>query len=153
MATSPLSLVVRASTAHTLAARSASRVGSSSLLKSSLAPALKSAIAPGERLLLRRLASTEAAQPVAAAAEALAATATQQAPKAVRRWLAGCSAMVFGMIILGGVTRLTESGLSMVEWKPLTVLPPMSDEAWQAEFLNYQQYPEYIRYVESRDWQ
>jgi len=59
------------------------------------------------------------------------------------RWLFVCAAMVFVMVILGGATRLTESGLSMVEWKPLTLLPPMNDTEWAAEFAAYQKYPEY----------
>ena len=48
------------------------------------------------------------------------------------------------MILLGGVTRLSDSGLSMVEWKPLMgVIPPMSEQAWQETFDKYRQYPEY----------
>lgn len=58
-------------------------------------------------------------------------------------WLLVCAAMVFFMVVLGGATRLTESGLSMVEWKPLTVLPPLNDEEWLAEFQNYQSSPEF----------
>jgi heme a synthase len=58
-------------------------------------------------------------------------------------WLVVCAAMIFIMVILGGATRLTESGLSMVEWKPLTVMPPMNDAEWQAEFQNYQTSPEF----------
>lgn len=58
-------------------------------------------------------------------------------------WLFICAAMVFIMVILGGATRLTESGLSMVEWKPLTILPPLTDAEWAAEFAAYQKYPEY----------
>ncbi len=58
-------------------------------------------------------------------------------------WLVICAAMVFIMVILGGATRLTESGLSMVEWKPLTILPPMNDADWQTEFQNYQTSPEF----------
>lgn len=61
----------------------------------------------------------------------------------MRLWLLICAAMVFIMVVLGGATRLTESGLSMVEWNPLTILPPMNDAEWTAEFENYQQYPEY----------
>lgn len=61
----------------------------------------------------------------------------------IRIWLLVCAAMVFAMVVLGGATRLTESGLSMVEWKPLTVLPPMNEAEWAAEFDAYQQYPEY----------
>ena len=47
-------------------------------------------------------------------------------------------------LVVGGATRLTESGLSIVEWKPVTgALPPLSQEAWQAEFAKYQQIPQY----------
>ncbi len=63
--------------------------------------------------------------------------------KQIAWWLTICAAMVFAMVMLGGATRLTESGLSMVEWKPLTVTPPMGDAAWQAEFQNYQQSPQF----------
>jgi len=59
-------------------------------------------------------------------------------------WLTFCAAVIFGMILLGGVTRLTGSGLSMVEWKPLMgVVPPMSEQAWLETFDKYKQYPEY----------
>jgi cytochrome c oxidase assembly protein subunit 15 len=59
-------------------------------------------------------------------------------------WLLICAAVIFGMILLGGVTRLTNSGLSMVDWKPLMgVIPPLSEADWQAMFLKYQQFPEY----------
>lgn len=51
--------------------------------------------------------------------------------------------MVFAMVVLGGATRLTESGLSMVEWKPLTILPPLTDDAWQREFETYQKSPQF----------
>ena len=63
--------------------------------------------------------------------------------KQIAWWLVICAAMVFAMVVLGGATRLTESGLSMVEWKPLTVTPPLNAEAWQAEFQNYQQSPQF----------
>lgn len=59
-------------------------------------------------------------------------------------WLFGVAAMVFLMIVLGGVTRLTDSGLSMVEWRPLTGwLPPLSDTEWQRLFEKYQTFPEF----------
>ena len=59
-------------------------------------------------------------------------------------WLIFCSAVVFGMILLGGVTRLTHSGLSMVEWKPLIgIIPPLGEAQWLAVFEKYQQFPEY----------
>jgi cytochrome c oxidase assembly protein subunit 15 len=62
----------------------------------------------------------------------------------VATWLLFCAAVIFGMILLGGVTRLTNSGLSMVEWKPLMgVIPPLSEQAWQETFDKYRQYPEY----------
>jgi cytochrome c oxidase assembly protein subunit 15 len=64
----------------------------------------------------------------------------------VATWLLICCALVFAMVVLGGVTRLTGSGLSMVDWRPLTgVLPPMSDEAWQKTFEMYQQTPEFLK--------
>ena len=74
-------------------------------------------------------------------------TTTVSSPRYTRAmawWLVTCAAMVFAMVVLGGATRLTESGLSMVEWKPLTILPPLTENQWQAEFRNYQQYPEFL---------
>lgn len=62
----------------------------------------------------------------------------------VRLWLLAAAAMIFLTLIVGGATRLTESGLSIVEWKPVTgVLPPLSEAAWQAEFTKYQAIPQY----------
>jgi len=53
----------------------------------------------------------------------------------VARWLLTCCALVFAMVVLGGFTRLTESGLSMVDWRPATGwLPPLTDAAWDQEF-------------------
>ncbi len=64
--------------------------------------------------------------------------------KAIAIWLLVCCAVIFGMIILGGVTRLTGSGLSMVEWAPIMgVFPPLNQAEWQETFLLYQQFPEY----------
>lgn len=65
------------------------------------------------------------------------------AQRAVAIWLMVCAAMVFAMVVLGGLTRLTDSGLSMVEWQVFTLLPPLSDSEWQREFLKYQAFPEY----------
>lgn len=63
---------------------------------------------------------------------------------AIAIWLLTCCAVIFGMIILGGVTRLTGSGLSMVEWAPIMgILPPLNQAEWQETFLLYQQFPEY----------
>jgi cytochrome c oxidase assembly protein subunit 15 len=59
-------------------------------------------------------------------------------------WLFGVAAMVFAMIIIGGLTRLTDSGLSMVHWQPVTGwLPPLSEDAWHRAFDAYRQFPEY----------
>jgi len=67
----------------------------------------------------------------------------QTAPASVRNWLQVVAAMIFFMIVLGALTRLTESGLSMVEWRPVTGwLPPMSDAAWQAELQKYLSSPQ-----------
>ncbi|CAK0747654.1 Heme A synthase [Azospirillaceae bacterium] len=64
--------------------------------------------------------------------------------RAIGFWLLTCCAMVFSMVVIGGVTRLTHSGLSMVEWKPLIgVLPPLSDAEWLRVFGLYQLSPEY----------
>lgn len=62
----------------------------------------------------------------------------------ITSWLLLCAAIIVAMILLGGVTRLTHSGLSMVEWKPLMgVVPPIGDQAWQTTFDKYKQFPEY----------
>lgn len=59
-------------------------------------------------------------------------------------WLFSVAAMVFAMVVLGGVTRLTDSGLSMVEWRPLTGwLPPFADAEWNRIFAMYQETPEF----------
>src|SRR5205085_7281303 len=64
--------------------------------------------------------------------------------KSVRRWLVLVAALVFAMVIVGGATRLTESGLSIVEWRPITgTIPPLSATDWQAEFEKYQAIPQY----------
>jgi len=62
----------------------------------------------------------------------------------VRVWLAFVCLVLIAMITVGGATRLTHSGLSMVDWKPLSgVIPPVTVLEWQAEFEQYKQYPEY----------
>ena len=62
----------------------------------------------------------------------------------IRVWLLIVAALVVGTLIVGGATRLTESGLSIVEWKPVTgVLPPLNDAQWAAEFNKYKQIPQY----------
>ena len=63
---------------------------------------------------------------------------------AIAWWLIGVAALVFIMVVVGGLTRLTESGLSITEWKPVTgTLPPLSAEQWQNEFELYKRIPQY----------
>jgi cytochrome c oxidase assembly protein subunit 15 len=72
------------------------------------------------------------------------AAETAPAPRAIATWLFACCALVFAMVVVGGVTRLTHSGLSITEWQPLVgALPPLSDAAWQDAFARYQATPEY----------
>ena len=64
--------------------------------------------------------------------------------RAVKAWLIAAAAMIFLTLIVGGATRLTESGLSIVEWQPVSgVLPPLTQNAWQDEFTKYQAIPQY----------
>ena len=64
--------------------------------------------------------------------------------RAIGAWLLFCAALVYAMVVLGGVTRLTGSGLSMVEWQPiLGWLPPTSEAGWQEAFAKYRASPEY----------
>ena len=63
----------------------------------------------------------------------------------IANWLLGVALLVFCIVVVGGITRLTESGLSITEWKPLLgALPPLSEAQWLAEFALYKQIPEYI---------
>ncbi|PCG15551.1 MULTISPECIES: COX15/CtaA family protein [Sphingomonas] len=65
-------------------------------------------------------------------------------PATVARWLYMVAALIVAMVIVGGITRLTESGLSITQWKPISgIVPPLNDAQWQAEFANYQRIPEY----------
>ena len=62
----------------------------------------------------------------------------------IARWLTVCAAVIFGMILLGGVTRLTDSGLSMVEWQPIMgTIPPLNQGDWEIAFEKYKQFPEF----------
>ncbi len=68
----------------------------------------------------------------------------QSRRRAIRVWLLVVAALVFAVAFVGGATRLTGSGLSIVEWRPVTgALPPMSEQAWQAEFAKYKTIPQY----------
>jgi cytochrome c oxidase assembly protein subunit 15 len=66
--------------------------------------------------------------------------------KSIGLWLFACAFVVLLMVAVGGLTRLTESGLSIVHWKPIHgTIPPLSAEHWLEEFENYKQTPEYIK--------
>ncbi|MBC2778395.1 COX15/CtaA family protein [Parasphingopyxis marina] len=68
----------------------------------------------------------------------------QSRPRAIAVWLMAVAGLVFLMVVVGGITRLTESGLSMVRWEPISgIIPPLNAEQWQAEFAAYQASPEY----------
>jgi len=65
-------------------------------------------------------------------------------PLRISIWLLAVAALVFAMVVVGGITRLTESGLSITEWKPITgAIPPLTHAQWQAAFHAYQATPEY----------
>jgi len=69
----------------------------------------------------------------------------QTGGRQIAGWLVACCVLVFLMVVVGGVTRLTHSGLSMVEWKPLVgTIPPLSQSGWEDVFLKYQATPEYL---------
>jgi cytochrome c oxidase assembly protein subunit 15 len=81
---------------------------------------------------LSSLALADAGRPVA------------NADRSIALWLLVCCAMTFLMVSIGGITRLTESGLSITEWQPVSgVLPPLDAAQWQAEFEKYQAIPQY----------
>jgi cytochrome c oxidase assembly protein subunit 15 len=70
--------------------------------------------------------------------------AAARARKQVALWLLLCCALVFAMVVVGGATRLTRSGLSIVEWEPVVgAIPPLSPADWEQLFREYQQTPEY----------
>lgn len=69
---------------------------------------------------------------------------TKKDSRAVAIWLLVVAALVFAMVVVGGVTRLTRSGLSIVEWNPVMgAIPPLTEQQWLVEFDKYQQTPEY----------
>lgn len=78
------------------------------------------------------------------ATASLAAPISYARPRAIATWLFAVAALVFIMVVVGGITRLTESGLSITEWRPVSgAIPPLSDADWQAAFAAYKQIPEY----------
>lgn len=74
----------------------------------------------------------------------LSRSSAAAAPRAIARWLLSVAALVFIMVVVGGITRLTESGLSITQWKPITgAIPPLTHDQWMEAFRLYQQTPEY----------
>ncbi len=73
-------------------------------------------------------------------------------PRQLSVWLLVVAGMVFVMIVVGGTTRLTQSGLSIVHWEPISgIAPPLSESAWQAQFDAYKEYPEYQTFNRGMD--
>jgi len=93
------------------------------------------AVFPALALRSRNMNQTDA-RPVIGTTDAIAPMA---------RWLLAVATLVVLIVFVGGVTRLTESGLSITEWKPVTgAIPPLSEREWQAEFEAYKQIPQYL---------
>ena len=79
-----------------------------------------------------------------ALAQPAASAATAPRPLAIANWLLAVAAMVFLMVVVGGITRLTESGLSITEWNPISgAIPPLTHDQWQHAFDLYKQTPEF----------
>jgi len=77
---------------------------------------------------------------------------TSRDRRAVAAWLFLCAALVFVMIVVGGITRLTESGLSIVEWQPLVgALPPLSQADWDLLFQKYRATPQFLKVFPDMD--
>nr|WP_166177676.1 COX15/CtaA family protein [Altererythrobacter segetis] len=84
---------------------------------------------------------------VATAGDEASGQASERAhvrPRAIARWLFVVAALIVAMVVVGGITRLTESGLSITRWQPVTgTIPPLSHAQWQAEFDHYRQIDQY----------
>ena len=106
---------------------------------------------PNRHLALRAAAPRRTFDPrffSSNAAEIPAAELPVISPPSVGVWLIGSAALVLTVIVVGGVTRLTESGLSITEWRPIAgVLPPLTHAEWEEEFRKYQASPEFKLYV------
>ena len=91
-------------------------------------------------------AKTATAEPSSSSSSEKTSSFPDTSSKASAVWLIGSAVSVFGIVVWGGLTRLTESGLSITEWKPVTgTMPPRSEEDWEAEFAKYRASPEYAR--------
>ena len=95
----------------------------------------------GPELSSRRLAVI---RPVMSSTATYASTLPARHIRALRLWLGALAALIVAMILIGGATRLTDSGLSITEWQPIIgALPPLSEADWQQAFAAYQKIPEY----------
>ena len=98
----------------------------------------------GKRAIFQEVGTDKSAAPVTSAQGVIDRGSSSGARAGVRIWMMILFALVVVMIVVGGLTRLTDSGLSITEWRPLTgAMPPMSDAAWQSEFDKYRAIPEY----------
>jgi heme a synthase len=100
----------------------------------------------GQARLARGKGGTIRGAQIHSSAASMSSLFEQQAPatRAVRWWLLSIAALIALMVLVGGATRLTESGLSIVEWKPVTgTLPPLSHEQWVQAFEAYKTIPQY----------
>jgi cytochrome c oxidase assembly protein subunit 15 len=92
----------------------------------------------------RAVSGYEVSISTTASREAAADAAERHGSGAVATWLFACCGLILAMVVVGGITRLTLSGLSITEWNPVTgVVPPLSRAEWLAEFARYRQVPEY----------
>jgi cytochrome c oxidase assembly protein subunit 15 len=79
-------------------------------------------------------------------ADGVAAAPANGKMRPVRIWLFAVAALIFAMVLVGGATRLTDSGLSITQWRPVTgIIPPLSEADWQGEFALYRQIPQYAQ--------
>ncbi len=93
------------------------------------------------RIDMRKIAAMKAPSDFAAASPS---NGIDERNRPIARWLLAVAGMVFAIVVIGGMTRLTESGLSIVEWQPIRgIMPPMSDADWRALFEQYRQSPQF----------
>ena len=121
-------------------ARASVKLHSTLRQKSNLASS--KAVTPGQTVFKT---SGNAMTTGAAAAARDSKMAVEVPYRRLASWMFGCSGMVYGMVVVGGSTRLTRSGLSMTDWRPQGRLPPMNDSEWHIEFEKYRQFPEFQR--------
>src|SRR5690554_5567115 len=92
----------------------------------------------------RNVMTLEIAGAEGAGSATAAASMRARDRRAIRLWLYVVTALIVAMVLVGGATRLTDSGLSITEWKPIHgVIPPLTAADWQEEFDKYRQIPEY----------